>query len=165
MDFGVASLKNVFMSLQANRELIPITEVGWQNYQNVNPDGHYLVGYPDEDWKPHSSISQIGRDFFIDLVTALVCVPVQKLARRPADDPKDFWNHPTSFYGEIMPLPDGLNLDDIVGLSGGPILSIERTPEGELKYRLAGIQSAWLKGKRIIRAESMADIELIMRST
>ena len=44
-------------------------------------------------------------------------------------------------------------MSDINGISGGPLISIERTNTGEMRYRLFGIQKTWFPDKEIIRAE------------
>jgi hypothetical protein len=89
-------------------------------------------------------------------------MPVERIERREPVCKGDFWDHPTSFYGRIIDQADGDDLARIEGMSGGPLFSIERTPEGRMKFRLFGVQSSWLPEKRIIRAESLVDFANIL---
>jgi hypothetical protein len=54
------------------------------------------------------------------------------------------------------------NIDDIVGMGGGPILSIERTPESNFAVRLAGIQVMWKPESKIVRAEPIESIVSVL---
>ena len=70
------------------------------------------------------------------------------------DEPAGFWSAEDCFYAEIeLPKLRGLALENIEGMSGGPLLTVERTEAGQIKYRLAAVQSSWLPERRIIRTE------------
>ena len=89
------------------------------------------------------------------------CIPVQRIEY---DDPqvnKDLFKDRNDFYGKIVPRMEGSGLKTVKGMSGGPLLSIEKNGES-LIYRLFGVQKSWDKENRVVRAESIAKIlELI----
>lgn len=45
------------------------------------------------------------------------------------------------------------DLDSTKGMSGGPILSVERDRDGKIRYRLVGIIQSFAPGQAIFRAE------------
>jgi hypothetical protein len=72
---------------------------------------------------------------------------------------------PGAFYAKVLDVrrSETETLTSIKGMSGGPIVSIERTPDSRLKYRLYGIQSQWLPNSRILKAEPVAKVAAIIR--
>ena len=81
-------------------------------------------------------------------------MPLRRLERESPEISQDFWKGPNFLYGELLnrgyPSPDVLG--SIKGMSGGPVVSIERGSDGELRYYLVAVQSAWLPESRIVRA-------------
>ena len=124
----------------------------WKNNHLAKPDGFYLVGYPVE-MTAFEDMSEPNGPYDCRLNAYLVSNPVERI------DPKeyphtqsDFWNRAGCFYGKVLPIAknDNQNLQSIEGMSGGPILSLEHTTEGDIKYRLFAIQSSWLPNCRIL---------------
>lgn len=167
-DIGAASLRNVELMLAGNPDLDFFDEQGWRNRENAAPEGFYLIGFPS-DWHK-KRIQPTPQTFQAHITVELACVPVEKLERpsTPPNDPAlaEFWNRPNAFFGRVLNATNNDNdpLSDIDGMSGGVLLSIERS-DGKLRRRLFGIQSAWLPESRITRVEpieALADLLEIM---
>ena len=41
-----------------------------------------------------------------------------------------------------------LGVDDIAGMSGGPVLGFKRMPDGSLRSWVVGVQSGWVRSRR-----------------
>jgi hypothetical protein len=145
VDFGVAVLEGLEAeAVMANRNTQIMTEQGWKNVEAAKPEGFYLIGYPD-DW--NATILNDTRE--IGFKADLACIPVEPLEYRGPDPDNKFWDIPELFYGRMVPFVDRVEpfLNSAVGMSGGPLLSLERSEEGIL-YRLFGVQRASDKTKR-----------------
>jgi len=155
IDIGIGLLEGLdALNLEQNENLGIITEQAWKNLVEASPEGYYLIGYPSEwieESKQRVSRSQIVRSFIMNMA----CIPISPLNWEDLPYQGGSWKDPDAFYGHIEPFPSeqGEQPLDISGMSGGPLLSIERTPSGQLAYRLVGVQSSWLENRRLIRAE------------
>jgi len=154
MDLGVVWPRPLdLLALTSNPNNQVLTEQVWQGKSSARPEGYYLVGVPQELHNPTGGPVDIrGTPKLRNIQVA--CLPVERVEPQAGNEPRDFWEYPKAFYGRILtPIQrDTADLDNIRGMSGGPIFSIERTPEGRLLYRLFGIQSRWLPGSRVLRA-------------
>lgn len=56
-------------------------------------------------------------------------------------------------------------MENIVGMSGGPLLSFKGIESGELKYWLCAVQSRWIKGKRLIAACLMKPFASLVKNS
>jgi len=130
-----------------------MSEQAWSNLHLSRPEGYYLIGYPRE-WKQVDSDTLSGRGTRVSLSVTLACLPVQRI-RRPSPDREEGWDDPDAFYGEILAYAKGDEDQprDIVGMSGGPLFSIERDVRDRLRYHLVGLQASWSSSKRQIRVE------------
>jgi len=89
----------------------------------------------------------------------LVSIPVMRI--KPRDSSAgNFWDDPHAFYGNLLPFTDDIGGQprDIEGMSGGPIISIEKDPTSGIRYRLFAIQRSWLPQERKIRGELVCRI-------
>jgi hypothetical protein len=146
VDFGVAVLEGLdAKALMANRNVEIMTEQGWKNLEAAKPEGFYLIGYPD-DWNT-SIVDENARE--IGFKADLACIPVEPLEYRGPDRDNKFWDIPDLFYGRMVFFVDRdvPFLNSAVGMSGGPLLSLERSDEG-IVYRLFGVQRASDKTNR-----------------
>lgn len=141
-------------NIERNQNVFPITAEIWRNLVQANPEGYFAIGFP----RPWSNYSQkpIAYDKIHHSITAnLACLPLS-ISQPPlefADDPR--WSDPEAFFGKILPFTDNpkFEIDDLKGMSGGPILSVERDPDGRIRYRLVGIIQSWAEAQSMIRAE------------
>jgi hypothetical protein len=155
LDVGVVWFNDHEVDLiRANTSVAPLTAKSWRYNNQAQPDGIYVVGLP----KPmrHEQFSRLGRMNSYSFTAGIIALPVVRMIDPTTrDQDHEFWTHHHCLYGQVeLPRLEGMPaLADIVGTSGGPLLSIERTPGGGLKYRLWAIQSAWLPSLRVVRAE------------
>jgi hypothetical protein len=163
-DVGAASLRLAELMLAGNPDLNVMYEEGWRNRANAKAEGFYLLGFPS-DWIT-DRIDPAAKSIEARVSAELVCVPVERVD--PPDDAQNnpFWSHPNAFFGRVMHATSNsyMALDDIDGTSGGMLLSIERTDTGGMRYRLFGIQSAWLRSSRTLRAEPIEALAALLEA-
>ena len=165
IDFGAIVIRPGYARpLLANPQVRPMTPNVWLDHENANPEGYYLVGVPTE-WTDYEEVGRTEKERIYSSGARIVCIPVERIPWASGKEPKDFWDDPDAFYAKLLDVwkSPTEKLTSIKGMSGGPIVSIERTPDSELKYRLYGIQSAWLPKSRILRAEPVAKVAAIIR--
>src|SRR5262249_41998001 len=99
-----------------------------------------------------------GREFRIAFDPIVRALPVDYVS--PVGREGLFWSHQHCIYGRVgrEGASDAGNVESVKGVSGGPAVSIERTSKGHVRYRLFGLQSAWLSESRIVRIEPEATI-------
>jgi len=158
MDLGVIRLEGNYLELivrnHSNRWL---NEEAWRDNTLSNSEGFFLVGYPTETMVCEN-VSKSDGDYSTSNITC-ISNPVERIARKESDE-NEFWNYPGWFYGKALPITkdDGTELNNIEGMSGGPILGIERTPDEKVIYKLFGIQSSWLQKSKILRATPIENV-------
>jgi hypothetical protein len=166
MDFGVVALTGLDRdNLIGGGRVVVMTEQIWKNLHLAQPEGYYIVGYPQE-WLEIRRERLDEKRVRGSARANLACVPLERIEPPPDGQPASFWNDPEAFYGRILPFADDAagQPGSIVGMSGGPVLSIERDFGGDLRYRLFGIQSKWLERSRRVRAEPIHTIVAMMNS-
>ncbi|MGB6065009.1 MAG: hypothetical protein WBG50_09380 [Desulfomonilaceae bacterium] len=91
-------------------------------------------------------------------------LPVQRIVGHPIED--GFWSDSEAFYGQVLPFIDGggFQPETIVGMSGGPLFSIERDKHDQFHYFLFGLQSSWLWKSRVICVEPIQRVVAVMNS-
>ncbi|MFV2044608.1 MAG: hypothetical protein ACC700_15410 [Anaerolineales bacterium] len=155
LDLGVIVVSELDAgNLLANKNIRLVEESIWHNLSSASPEGYYLVGYP-KAWNELTDGPQKEGKILRSFKADLACLPIQPIEPPSETSGNDFWSHPDAFFGRILPYVDfpEFDVDSLAGMSGGPILSIERTSEGQIAYRLVGIQSSWLWSEGVIRAE------------
>lgn len=166
VDFGFAFLREGYVApLLANPGMRPVTPLIWRGHESSSPEGYYLVGFPNE----RTSLVEVSRTstrMECRGRTQLVCLPLERVVPQGNEEPRGFWSHPGGFYGRLLHRTDssGEPLSSIEGMSGGPILSIERTLQGQLKYRLFGIQATWLPRSGVLRGEPVSTIAALLEA-
>ena len=127
---------------------------------NDNPEGYYLVGYPNE-WKNVDRQQISEYQYSAQLRSTIAYLPITKIEYKNKTQDKYSLDDPDAFYGKIMDYigNDGPQPLNIEGMSGGPLFSVERDYKtAEIKIRLAGIQRGWKKSDRIIVVEPIQRI-------
>ena len=159
-DWGCIALSHMYRELIAsNPQVEPLQPEVWKGVEGSKPAGFHLVGMAAEVVKHEVVGTRNGKRLWRSEVTTQ-CLPVVKLADPIPDTDPSFWDHPGDFFGQLtdfadIKIPIELN---IKGMSGGPLFSIERDGESGIRYRLVGVQSAWLKTPRVIRATNIGTI-------
>lgn len=152
-------------NLQRNDNIMPIDAKIWKNLNQANPEGYYAIGYPRI--LCHLSQTPVSNNKVLKSVKAdIVCLPLKEIPPPPvlANDPA--WTDSEAFYGQILPYIDDpqFNLDDAKGMSGGPVLSVERDPNGRIRYRLVGIIQSFARSQSIFRAEPIQKVAEVIDS-
>jgi len=164
MNFGVVAIAGLDETNIVNGgRVLVMTEQIWKNLHLAQPEGYYIVGYPKE-WLEVRKERLTDNQVRGSAIANLACVPVERIDPPTAGQPESFWDDSEAFYGQILPFADDLTgqPESIVGMSGGPVLSIERDLDGNLRYRLFGIQSKWLPRSRKVRAEPIHKVVAMM---
>jgi hypothetical protein len=159
LDWGIVRIAGLDLeNLVKNKRVQFLEPQIWKNLHLGKPEGYYVLGWPAQDVEVNEKESSVR--------ASMICVPVIKLEYDKCSAEGDFWSDPDAFYGRIMPFSGETEVPpiDIRGMSGGPLLSIERKPDKGFLYRLYGIQRSWEVRQHIIRAESMYKILQIIES-
>lgn len=135
-DFGLVILDDITGRALLANGLVPLTEQVWE-LQPDKPEHFFMVGVPAELATPASPVTRL----------AAVLLKVVEAPERPAELRQ---TNAVRWYGHVTLPPEGLA--DIAGMSGGPIFSYKRGLDGQGKYWLHAIQSAWHKPTRAIAA-------------
>lgn len=164
-DFGLISLTYGYAhTLMGPGTLEPISKNTWFKHTESTPEGFYVIGFPKSEITK-KVVSTRGKEYHISF--ALACLPFNRITREDAMDitnNQEFCESPSALYGQLLPDPIGKfdPIESIVGMSGGPILSVEREDDGGFRYRFFGLQSAWMRNNRIIRGTAAATIDEIV---
>lgn len=135
-DFGLVILDDITGRALLANGLVPLTEEVWE-LQPDKPDHFFMVGVPAELATPAAPVTRL----------TTVLLKVIEAPERPAGLRQ---TNAERWYGYVTLPSEGLA--DIAGMSGGPIFSYKQGPDGQGKYWLHAIQSAWHKPTRAIAA-------------
>ena len=145
LDLGVVSIRGLDAgNLRANPKVRPVEEQIWKNLNEASIEGYYLIGFP-EAWTDIRSRPAGEGKTRRSIRADIACLPVEELPRIEDHEGSGTEGSSDQFRGRIMPyldLPD-FDVQDIGGMSGGPILAVERTEIGQIAYRIAGLVSTW----------------------
>jgi hypothetical protein len=156
VDFGAVALRqNAVDLIQANPVKSFLRENSWKRPNGWRADGLVVAGAPAYRTKIH----QIGSDdeqvyFEVDSQYGLLCASLIDENDERRDPANPFWAVPFAWYGELIDfrqMRQAGELATIKGMSGGPVFGVSREAKG-YRYRLVGIQSAWLPNSHIVRA-------------
>lgn len=140
----------------------------WLGHDAARPEGYYVLGYPKEWTLPMGKFKSANGEMRRKIRMGVACLPVTPIEDRgaaanpPLESP--FWGSEFCMYAQLQPYSDTKRhlVENIDGMSGGPVLSIERSADGQLKYRLFGIQSAWQRGARIVKATRVGVLDALV---
>ena len=137
-DFGCIHLREEYrVKLQA-AGIVPITEQAWR--APAEAEAYWLLGIPDELVEIRGSGAEAEER------TLFSVIGVERLVNLPSHIQGGAF-----FYAKLpdksLLVSDGRELDNIVGVSGGPIFALKTNP---FRYWCVAIQSAWYRQDRII---------------
>lgn len=165
IDIGVVDLpENTVSLLKANPAIKFFTPLVWLRNESANPVGYYVVGIPNEH--QHTTTTALSkRSFTTDVAFPIVALPIERIDPPAGKCGEELWQYPDAFYGRLLSisLPDIGPVQNIKGMSGGPIISIEMTPTSQMKYRVFAIQSEWLPNSRIVRCTPIEVLDAGLR--
>jgi hypothetical protein len=138
-DFALIPLNSLQQASLASNGVLPITEA-----QVDFPSGFvrwYVFGLPAATAKADYRRQVVNKHFW--------GLPVEPLRERPHDWPtvgqKDM------LYGQLIPVGNPeIDSIDIPGMSGGPVIGLRLDASGQSEWKVIGIQSGWLRSRRII---------------
>jgi hypothetical protein len=167
IDFGTAAIVGLDeANIVAAGRAVAMTQEIWRNIEAANPEGYYLIGYPAR-WQ--SAASYVESDSSVRHVVraGLCCIPLCRVDGPPEGAVESSRLQGEAFYGRSLPFLEGDDYqpESIKGMSGGPVFSVERDPDGRVRYRLYGIQSTWWSQSRVIRAEPIERIAALIGGT
>jgi hypothetical protein len=132
LDFGVMAIHPNHVRLLAANEMVALGEENWIHQSSLSLDGHFMLGLPAEFTSDHLTASGAG------LVSPTI-FRVQRLASTPDENVTRY----PRFVGQI---DRELPLDDLAGMSGGPIFGVKfGTP---MRYWIVALQSSWNRKQR-----------------
>lgn len=106
---------------------------------------HVLVGQPSELLRPRHVGGRL-MDLTVDPVALFV---------KECEAPESMVKLVPRFYAKVpdeIRMTNGEVLDDIAGMSGGPIFGFQERPDGQLVYYLVAVQGSWSTKHRVIAA-------------
>ena len=163
-DFGLVSLDHAAMTIMNTEGFRPINEGAWRGHECIH-DGHYLIGFPAKYLKPLKE-TFLERGTTRTISVRLSCTPIFPVSStRGFSDSEDrkFWSEADRFFAHVPGQEEvEAAVPDIAGMSGGLILSIGHLGTGEILYQVIGIQSAWHRPTRILKAVPISVVASIL---
>lgn len=162
-DYAFIYLRPYYRELLEKNKIEPLNEEVWKTAQPHEFDTYWMLGVPND--------FIIQKDGIIEKGYALI--NIERLDEPPVCSEIRF--APNMFYGCINISPEfgrtHQPLNNIEGMSGGPIFGFKKMQNGECRYWIVASQSSWYKQERIIvgcpvwvLAEWISQIELPLES-
>jgi len=143
LDCGFIYLEHNIRKLLEANGIKSLDENVWLK-QSDTYEYYALLGFPSELTESQFGNSETGTGHQLRL--NLVMTPIRKLDGQPENTEKV---ELPRFYAKLH---DKLPLEDIDGMSGGPIFGFQHDADGRLRYWLVAVQSGWYPNKRILFA-------------
>lgn len=139
LDYGLIALSTLHKEQMEKNHIQPITEQDWMSLNNIEFDQCFMLGFTKHfiSYEPQQS----PNDSHIQASVQPVVIPITKLD----PPPEEFRTTYPRFVGKIN---DNFSLDDIRGMSGGPIFGFGKKEQN--RYWIVAIQSSWLPTRRVI---------------
>src|SRR3989304_10098819 len=116
--------------IASNNSNLWFTAQAWKNLEKAQPEGYYLVGYPTS-YNKTTNMGKVGNKVKKVFEAAVVCLPIEKIDYGElTENQKGRWKEKDSFFGRIVDMENVEAPEDIRGMSGGLIFSIERDGTG-----------------------------------
>ena len=147
MDYALIYLSPYYRNLLIRNNIKPLNEQAWRIGIPEDFDFYLLIGLPDELVRLPMNTEVIMK--------GCVLIPIQRIY----EPPSGVLTALPRFYGKI---PDKVAnseyvIEDISGMSGGPIFGFKKDSEDQLRYWVVALQSGWFKSERIITACPVQD--------
>jgi hypothetical protein len=139
LDFALIGLGPYYQGLLQANGIVPVSEENWKKQHEVEFGKHMMIGLPQKLIEASTWRKQ-GVVHFEAFVYPMT-IDIEKLYEAPAGMKETRYPR---FIGKIG---GDLPLDDISGMSGGPILGFSKEAD---KYWIVAIQSSWLSESKIV---------------
>ena len=143
IDFGLIYLSENTSELLRVNGVVPVEEIDWKSIPE-DLDGFMMLGLPSAFERLDEKASKSHSYHNIVVSPTLICL-------KEAKDPPAFVKKKAPLWYFQVPEksePAGYK-GSIDGMSGGPIIGIQRQKNGQTKYWIVGIQSGWYPESRI----------------
>jgi len=134
LDYGLIHLQTNQIRLLTKNGIVAIFEENWTRQHTIEFDRFFILGFPAELALP--TISEEGTAQFA----------AARIGLDKADPPPG--TKPTTFPRFVGKIAGDIPLNNIEGMSGGPIIGIDTRKPGV--YWVVAIQSSWLKSEKIV---------------
>lgn len=143
LDVGMFRLNILQRAAFEKNGIQPVTRDNWVSQHVLTFDHYRMLGIP---CSLTETAKQLGGSMLIG------CRPVMFHINR--EDPSAVENVPSEalFVGRIH---EGAGIQNIEGMSGGPIFGFVRDNDNNWRYHIVAIQSAWRPKQRVIFATSL----------
>jgi hypothetical protein len=165
LDLGIIEIHGLDKeNILANEAVRPVEETIWKNLAAARMEGYYVIGFP-RAWTSLTSEHIVTGKPRHSVTAKIACLPIVELPFKSEAAHPEFWQDPSDFHGRIVPYRDmpEIEVEDIRGMSGGPILSVERTEDGQILYRLLGVVKIQVKSRNLIKAVPIEKITPLIR--
>jgi len=133
VDFGLVEIGSVYLPLLQTQGIQALPESGWADFDSDRFEYYYLVGIPEERVVVHGNRAEK-----VSLTLALIGLS-------ETDPPPES----VKTYPRLSARVNNKGgLRSLRGMSGGPIYGVIQGERPE--YRLAAIQSSWLRSRGIV---------------
>jgi hypothetical protein len=139
IDFGVILLSDYYLAMLQKNNVVPTLLDEWTAQEKIEWEWYLMLGLPASDTKVVMSPDKKAVTEFHIKPTIITLKRRKRLPRG---------SKPTSYRRFIGQINKKAPIDDIKGMSGGPIYGFKQTPEG-LLYNAIAVQSSWLKSRKV----------------
>lgn len=146
VDIAVIELPSFYLEM-FSQTIEPFTHERWVYQANVQFDFFAIVGIPYVASEKETSHTSKGFS-----VTTYPQPQVILLEASSPITPEDENSLMPQFFGRILP---GHPIQQLAGVSGGPILGFRKEPDGQLRYWPVAVQSRWRRGSRTVTGTSL----------
>jgi hypothetical protein len=140
LDFGLVTLSDYYLALMDKNGVVAIREENWRKQCDAAIDWYAMMGLPSCYTQVTSRVVD-GRSY-TDYGVSPTMFRINRLDKAPEDSIK------TSYERFVGQIDDRTPIDDIAGMSGGPIIGFGKAG-GKDAYWPVAIQSGWLPKRRI----------------
>jgi|GEM_PF-2500042 len=148
LDFAAALLPELVQRL-LSQTILPFTKANWVHAGDMQFDFFAMIGLPNCEAQQRT-FTKDSREAVVTFQNPVV-IFLQSCAEPDGVTPS---SRP-QFYGKIH---SNVDLESVVGMSGGPIIGFRHNSNGQLAYWPMAIQSRWLSGQRIVIGSLIAPI-------
>lgn len=147
LDYGAVPLRPLYRAQLEQGGVIPLSEGAWSDPPK-RADAYFMLGYPTSAKSIEIETTARGGSVHVELNAPLV--PLVEASHVP-----DCLRTGTSrFYARVPKVTGNANgrrleMDDIDGMSGGPIFGVQ-WGDHRFRYWLVAVQSAWERTSRVL---------------
>jgi hypothetical protein len=139
LDFALIGLGAYYQGLLEANGIVPVSKENWEKQNEVEFGYHMMLGLPQK--LIESSTRKKQGTVHYDVSVRPITIDIEKLYKVPVGVKETSYPR---FMGKVN---DTLSLNDITGMSGGPILGFNKKGD---KYWIVAIQSSLLPERNII---------------